>query len=61
MWYYFPLITYKKRAFFLLYYVLFAVQSESEIRFWQSNIEIRFFLVFFYVFFFGFVCLIRIG
>ena len=33
----------KKGLFFLLYYVIFAVQSESEIRFLRSNLEIRFF------------------
>ena len=36
--YYFPLRAYQKRAFFLLYYVFFAVQSESEIRVLQLNL-----------------------
>ena len=36
--YYFPLRAYKKGPFFLIYYVFFAVQSESEIHFWRSNL-----------------------
>ena len=28
----------KKGIFFLLHYIFFAVQSESEIRFWRSNL-----------------------
>ena len=33
-----------EKVFFLLYYVFFAVQSESETRFLRSNLYIRFFL-----------------
>ena len=44
-------MTYKKGPFFLLYYVFFAVQSESEIRFLRSNLYIYVFFSFFMFFF----------
>ena len=63
--YSFSLRSYKKGPFFLLYYVFFAVQSESEIRFLRSAVEpintFFCFMLLFLMFFFWFVSLVRLG
>ena len=61
IWYYFPLMTYKKKCLFSLILCIFCCTiSESEIRVLRSNPEIRIFVVVFFMFFW-FVCLVRIG
>ena len=54
--YCFPLKSYQKMAFFLLYYVAFAVQSESKILFFCGRTYKYVFLLFL-MFFFFLVCL----